>query len=264
MKYRFYSRISQKLILLIIASLPLYLMAAGPGGLMPKPLSKPVVPTTPPKSIPIPIPTPIPGSGVKPVPTVLPTKPIPNHDPVFEGKKRPETEYEVTKELLKNDPIIQKLLDKEKKIDIQSEAFQGILIEHQAYSDSLGLRHVANHETSGKFEQALAQRLVGKDNVKELKKEDIEDLQALTCASKCGHSKFNLSCRRITRFLGESLAAAGILGIPVGALFYKFMTTEPSKNGKSIELTNDGKKVIIDKLDEEIPEEKVTSTKESK
>lgn len=170
--------------------------------------------------------------------------------------------YEATKARLKDDPIIQELLKRE-KIDIQTDAFKGILTEHQAFDSSLGLSKTSSHKTAGIFEKNLAERLVGKDELKNLKEAEIKDLQALTCASQCGHPKFNLSCRRITRFLAAAgtLTAAGSLG----TLFYNFMTAEANADASTITVNGlNNETLTITELDKAIPEEVVTQVAESK
>lgn len=183
----------------------------------------------------------------------------------FKSKEaaRTNTEsYEATKDRLKDDPIIQELLKRE-KIDIQTDAFKGILTEHQAFDSSLGLSKTSSHKTAGIFEKNLAERLVGKDELKNLKEAEIKDLQALTCASQCGHPKFNLSCRRITRFLAAAgtLTAAGSLG----TLFYNFMTAEAKADASTITVNGlNNETLTITELDKAIPEEVVTQVAESK
>lgn len=225
---------------------------------------------------------------LKPKPPIEVTKPKPLEEikkplkPLEEGKKpgheetgskapsdskmkppRTNTEsYEATKARLKDDPIIQELLKRE-KIDIETDAFKGILTEHQAFDSSLGLYRTSSHKTAGIFEKNLAERLVGKDEVKNLKEPEIKDLQALTCASKCGHPKFNLSCRRITRFLAAAgtLTAAGSLG----TLFYNFMTAEAKADATTITVNGlNNETLTITELDKAIPEEVVTQVAESK
>ncbi len=233
---------------------------------IPKPLPKPPIPVAKPKSL---------EEIRKPLEEIR--KPLeegkkPGHDnsspasskQIELGKPARTTidSYEATKVLLKNDPIIQELLKRE-KIDIETDAFKGILTEHQAFDSSLGLSKTSSHRTAGIFERNLAERLVGKDELKNLKEAEIKDLQALTCASQCGHPKFNLSCRRITRFLAAAgtLTAAGSLG----TLFYNFMTAEAKPDATTITVNglNNGT-LTITELDKAIPEEVVTQVAESK
>ncbi|MCX6101779.1 MAG: hypothetical protein NT000_00755 [Proteobacteria bacterium] len=251
--------------LLFLALTSLTLQAAPP--IVPKPIPKPPVPVAKPRLIEVP----------KPLEEVKKTqlnsdKPLAAHDnsspasskQIELGKPARTTidSYEATKALLKNDPIIQELLKRE-KIDIQTDAFKGILTEHQAFDSSLGLSKTSSHRTAGIFEKNLAERLVGKDELKNLKEAEIKDLQALTCASKCGHPKFNLSCRRITRFLAAAgtLTAAGSLG----TLFYNFMTAEAKADASTITVNGlNNETLTITELDKAIPEEVVTQVAESK
>ncbi|NQW43865.1 MAG: hypothetical protein HQ462_00500 [Deltaproteobacteria bacterium] len=170
--------------------------------------------------------------------------------------------YEATKARLKDDPIIKELLKRE-KIDIETDAFKGILTMHQAFDSRLS--KTSSHKTAGIFEKNLAERLVGKDEIKNLKEAEIKDLQALTCASQCGHPNFYLSCRRITRFLAAAgtLTAAGSLG----TLFYNFMTAEAKDDAKTITVNGlNSEPLTIYKLGDDTPadEELVTQVAASK
>ena len=252
--------------ILFLALTSLTLQAAPPGvKVTPKPLAKPPIPVAKPKSL---------EEIRKPLKEI--SKPLdegkkPGHEEtgkaLSESKTKEATRtntesYEATKARLKDDPIIQELLKRE-KIDIETDAFKGILTEHQAFDSSLGLSKTSSHKTAGIFEKNLAERLVGKDALKNLKEAEIKDLQALTCASNCGHPKFNLSCRRITRFLAAAgtLTAAGSLG----TLFYNFMTAEAKADASTITVNGlNNETLTITELDKAIPEEVVTQVAESK
>ena len=259
--------------ILFLALTSLTLQAAPPGvRVTPKPLAKPPIPVAKPQS---------PKEIKKPLEEIR--KPLEEmKKPLDEGKKpgheatgkalseskpkeatRTNTEsYEATKARLEGDTIIKELLKRE-KIDIETDAFKGILTEHQAFDISLGLSKTSSHRTAGIFERNLAERLVGKDELKNLKEAEIKDLQALTCASQCGHPKFNLSCRRITRFLAAAgtLTAAGSLG----TLFYNFMTAEAKADASTITVNGlNNETLTITELDKAIPEEVVTQVAESK
>ncbi len=246
--------------ILFLALTSLTLQAAPPGvKVTPKPLlAKPPIPVAKPKSL-------------EEISKPLDEGKKPGHEEtgkaLSESKTKEATRtntesYEATKARLKDDPIIQELLKRE-KIDIETDAFKGILTEHQAFDSSLGLSKTSSHKTAGIFEKNLAERLVGKDELKNLKEAEIKDLQALTCASKCGHPKFNLSCRRITRFLAAAgtLTAAGSLG----TLFYNFMTAEAKADASTITVNGlNNETLTITELDKAIPEEVVTQVAESK
>jgi Holliday junction resolvase len=187
---------------------------------------------------------------------------------------RPSTEASVDaiKAKIVIDPEVKALMERE-KIGIESDAMKGLLTEHAAFEASLGLRKEPNHKTSAVFETNLAKRLGGEEafEKKELKLEDIKDLQALTCKNGkdgqggCGHSKFNLSCRRISGFLAATSAAT--LSVPIGKAFYDFLKAEPSKDGKTIEVsgvTENGGALVIKDLDKPAPGEDITPARESK
>ena len=172
---------------------------------------------------------------------------------------------------LVRDKEIKALMERE-KIAIESDAMKGLLVEHSAFDASLGLRKEANHKTSATFETNLAKRLAGEEAFenKELKLEDIKDLQALTCKNGkdgkggCGHSKFNLSCRRISGFLAAATTAS--LSVPIGKAFYAFLKSEPDKEGKIIEVagtTENGGTLVIKDLDKPVAGEEITPARES-
>lgn len=244
-----------------------------------RPLPKPIVPKPPaPPSVPTVKPPAPPAEMPKAKPPVVedrvmgaqPKTPEHSSKP---STVRPSTEVaaESNKAKLAIDPEVKALMERE-KIAIESDAMKGLLAEHAAFDASLGLRKDANHKTSAAFETNLSKRLVGEERFekKDLKLEDIKDLEALTCKNGkdgkggCGHSKFNMSCRRISGFLAA--ASAATLSVPIGKAFYDFLHSEPDKEGKTIEVpgaVEGGKSLIVKDLDKAVAGEEITPAKES-
>lgn len=249
---------------------------ARPKPIVPKPPALPAVPTVKP-------PAPVEAPKAKPPVVedrVMGTQP---KAPEHVGKPstvRPSTEVATGSNKAKltelsRDAEIKALMERE-KIDIESDAMKGLLTEHAAFDASLGLRlgsgNGANHKTSSVFETNLAKRLVGDERFekKDLKIDDIKDLEALTCKNGkdgkggCGHSKFNLSCRRISGFLAA--ASVATLSVPIGAAFYSFLKAEPDKDGKTIEVpgaVEGGGALVVKDLDKPVAGEEIAPAKES-
>lgn len=197
---------------------------------------------------------------------------------------RPATEVatDANKAKLTIDPEVKALMDRE-KIAVESDAMKGLLTEHAAFDASLTqfVRKEPNHLTSQAFETNLAKRLVGeemfeqKGQTKESGEqlgEAAKNMKDILCArgkdgkGGCGHSKFGLSCRRITAFLAA--ASTATLSVPIGKAFYDFLQAKPDKEEKTIEVpgvVEGGKSLIVKDIGKKIDEEDpLTPARESK
>lgn len=201
-------------------------------------------------------------------------KEIPKHDSSKTTRTATEPTSAPNKEMidkLMNDPEIKNL-----NISPESDAMKGVVAREEAFTNSLTkfLKRKPDHQTSADFETNLLKRLVGEEmfaqkgetkESAEALKNAAESMKQILCAQGkdgkggCGHSKFGLSCRRITAFLAA--ASATTLSVPIGKAFYDFLKAQPDKedkDGKTIEVpgvVEGGKSLTVKDLDKKINEE---------
>lgn len=164
--------------------------------------------------------------------------------------------HDQVKERIKYDPLLEQVKD-------SPEALDGLSVREGLLDTALNGQKALTHISSGKFEKALMEKLVGKDFSK-IKEQDLKDLQSLTCGPMCGgHEKMALSCRRITRFLDAVKSTPGILATSgaLGTLFAAFVnyTDKPEKKNGSevISVAGDGVFAEVKDLNKEVSQEKL-------
>jgi hypothetical protein len=262
--------------------------AKSEGGIVPRPVAPPAVkPPTPPVPVvpPPKVPTPTPAkpptvipptSGGSITPGSAPSAGMPaTVDPAAAKRlgttpsHRPGTAIgpgagkRAAKNSLSAEEVMARIQSDalKKAIKDSPEAQEGIAVRENLLDTALNGQKALTHQSAGKFEKALMERLVGKD-LSKMTEKDLKDLQSLTCGPMCGgHENMALTCRRVSKLLAALQSTPGILATSgaLGTLFAAYVNTEvEKKNGsESMKVAGDGVFVELKDLDKPIPQEKL-------
>ena len=190
------------------------------------------------------------------------------------GSKEAPSELDITAlkaltdKVIKNEALKLSVMKEQeaqfKEYEKDPNALKGFFEREGAFLKAIGENKEMGEEEAKAYENAILKRLKG-DSEEKVTKEDLEELAALSCANQCGHEGMGKACRRTRKFLDAAkLAALSPVAFAAAWKLYSGWGANPkdavkessAKEGNlSIEY-EPGKKLVIEKIDEPVVDEK--------